>query len=209
MDAVRWVSVGAALIAGTLIVSAAVAQTSEQTLWCNGTGNPTPDQQIKACTAVIASRTVTGDKLAIVYNLRGNAYLSTRDYDRAITDYDQSILHDISNGDTFYNRGIAYGGKGNFDHAIADFTRAISGYDQSRHPAQFKRDYFKARGNAFSKKGDFEKAIADYGDAIKIDPNFARAYYNRGVAKLKTGDTAGSEEDLTQAKKLQANIGPE
>lgn len=209
MSAVRWVCAGAALIAATLLAPAAVAQTAEQTLWCNGTGNPTPDQQINGCTAVIASRSVTGDKLAIVYNLRGNAYLYKGDYDRAIEDYNESILRDISNGDTFYNRGIAYGGKGNFDHAIADFSHAIGGYDPSRHPAYYKRDYFKARGNAFSNKGDFEKAIADYSDAIKIDPNFARAYYNRSVAKMKTGDKVGSDADLAQAKQLQANIGPE
>ncbi len=209
MGVIGWICAGAVLISATLLAPAAVAQTSEQTLWCNGTGNPTPDQRINGCTAVIASRSATGERLAIVYNSRGNAYLNKQDYDHAIEDYNQSILRDISNGDTFYNRGIAYSGKGNFDHAIADFTRAISGYDSSRHPAYYKRDYFKARGNALSNKGEFKEAIADYDDAIKIDPNFARAYFNRGVAKMKIGDKAGSDADFVQAKDLQADIGPE
>ncbi len=209
MRGVRCVAAGVALMVAALLATPAVAQTTEQINWCNGSGGATPDQQVTGCTAVIKSRTVTGDKLAIIYNLRGNAYLLKKEYDLAIEDYDQSILHDISNGDTFYNRGVAFSGKGNFDRAITDFTRAISGYDPSRHPAYYKRDYFKARGNAFGNKGDFEKAIADYDEAIKIDPKFARAYYNRAVIKTTTGDKAGSDADFAQAKQLQANIGPE
>jgi tetratricopeptide (TPR) repeat protein len=209
MRAVRWVYAGAALIVAAQFAPAAVAQTAEQTLWCNGTGDPTPDQRISGCTAVIASRSVTGDKLAIIYNSRAIGYLYKRDYEHAIEDFNQSILHDISNADTFYNRGLAYARSGNFDRAIADFGHAISGFDASRHPAYYKRDYFKARGNAYAGKDDLNGAIADYDEAIKMDPLFARAYYNRGVAKKKKGDISGGDADIAKATELQADIGPE
>jgi TPR repeat len=51
--------------------------------------------------------------------------------------------------------------------------------------------------------------VESYREAIKLDPNFARAFYNRSVAKLKIGDTAGSDADLAQAKELQKDIGAE
>jgi tetratricopeptide (TPR) repeat protein len=209
MGAIRCAFAGAALISATLLAPQAVAQTSEQIGWCDGTGGTTPDQRISGCTAMIASRSYTGEKLAIVFNSRGNAYLVKKEYDRAIEDYNQSILHDISNGDIFFNRGLAYSRKGNYDHAIADYNRAIAGFDPARFPAYYKRDYFKARGNAYGNNGDLDRAIADYSEAIKLDPNYARAFYNRSVAKRKLGDTAGSDADLAQARQLQSDISAE
>jgi tetratricopeptide (TPR) repeat protein len=209
MRAIRCLFAGAALMMATLVAPPAFAQTSEQIGWCDGTASATPDQQVTGCTAMIVSRQYGGDKLAIIFSRRGNGYLLKKEYDRAIEDYNQSIVHDISNADTFYNRGIAYTRKGDYDTAIADFNHAITGFDPARFPTYYKRDYFKARGNGYSGKGDFNRAVADYSEAIKLDPNFARAFYNRSVAKLKLGDTAGSNADLAQAKELQKDIGAE
>ena len=35
---------------------------------------------------------------------------------------------------------------------------------------------------------DFRAAIQDYDEAIKRDPDFAEAYFNRGLAHLSLGD---------------------
>src|SRR4029077_15094352 len=176
---------GVALLSVLLPAPPTVAQTSEQISWCNGVDGTTPDQRISGCTAMIASRKYTGEKLAVIFNSRGNAYLVKKEYDRAIEDYNQSILHDISDGDTFFNRGLAYSRMGNYDRAIADYDRAIAGFDPSRYPTYYKRDYFKERGNAYGNKGDYGRAIADYSEAISLDPNYARGFYNRSVAKRK------------------------
>jgi tetratricopeptide (TPR) repeat protein len=207
MGTIRTVFVGAVLLTATLLAQSAVAQTSQQIGWCTSSG--TPDQTIEGCTAMIKSKEYQGEKLAGIYNRRAVAYALKKDYDRAIEDYGQSILNDISNTDVMYNRGIAYAGKGDYDRAIADISRAIAGFNSSRYPPDYKRDYFKARGNAYRGKNDFDHAIADYNEAIRLDPNYARAYYNRGEAKQKTGDTAGGDADIALAKQLQINIGPE
>jgi tetratricopeptide (TPR) repeat protein len=49
-------------------------------------------------------------------------------------------------------------------------------------------------------KADYDRAIADYTEAIRLDPTFARAYYNRGFAKRAKGDSAGGDSDTATAK---------
>ena len=43
------------------------------------------------------------------------------------------------------------------------------------------------RGNAYSGKGQYDQAIADYSKALEINPRYAMAYNNRGVACLFLG----------------------
>jgi tetratricopeptide (TPR) repeat protein len=58
------------------------------------------------------------------------------------------------------------------------------------------------RGCAYQSKHGYEKAIADYTEAIRLDPRCAGAYFNRGLALRKKGESAKAEEDFAQAKKL-------
>ncbi|MCF2145995.1 tetratricopeptide repeat protein [Desmonostoc muscorum LEGE 12446] len=44
---------------------------------------------------------------------------------------------------------------------------------------------------------DFRGAIEDYNEAIKINPNFAKAYYNRGNAHYDLGEKQEAIEDYT------------
>ncbi len=40
----------------------------------------------------------------------------------------------------------------------------------------------------FPRKGDYNQAIVDYTKAIEIDPDYADAYHDRGLAWVKKGD---------------------
>ena len=67
-----------------------------------------------------------------------------------------------------------------------------------RYLAQQNPQTYYKNGNNYYKQGKFDLAIAEYGKAIKINPNFVRAYNNRGItyARLKKWDLA-----LTDFKK--------
>ena len=49
--------------------------------------------------------------------------------------------------------------------------------------------------------------MKDYDEAIRLDPSFYQAFYNRGLAKEKMGDAVGSDADLVKARKLQSSTG--
>jgi tetratricopeptide (TPR) repeat protein len=45
----------------------------------------------------------------------------------------------------------------------------------------------------------YKNAIGEYNRAIEIDPDYAPAYYNRGLAYAELGDTSKAIEDWTKA----------
>jgi Flp pilus assembly protein TadD len=52
------------------------------------------------------------------------------------------------------------------------------------------------------KSGDYEGALSDLNKAVESAPHYARAYNNRGVAKVANGDLDGAFADFAQAIKL-------
>ena len=49
---------------------------------------------------------------------------------------------------------------------------------------------------------ELSKAIDDYSIAIRIDSNLAEAYYNRGIARSKSGNKQAAIQDLSKAGEL-------
>jgi len=47
------------------------------------------------------------------------------------------------------------------------------------------------------------KAISDFTETIRLDPNYANAFYGRGIAYLQTGNRAEADADLATAKLLE------
>jgi hypothetical protein len=47
---------------------------------------------------------------------------------------------------------------------------------------------------------------AEFGKIVALNPNYARAYYNRTVAKEAKGDKAGAEADFKTAEKLDPEL---
>lgn len=48
----------------------------------------------------------------------------------------------------------------------------------------------------------YKEALLDFNRAIDLEPDFAEAYYNRGVLKNSMGDKKGAAADFLKAEKL-------
>ncbi len=174
------------LMTGPFLASRAIADDVET---CS---DSTSSEAIAACTRAIGAGNLHDHDLAVEYYNRGVMYAKNGDYDHAIADYTEAIRLDPKYADAYGNRGNAYRDKHDLERAIAEYDAAL----QIRPGAI---DYFN-RGNAYYVKQDYERAIADYTQAILLDPTFARAYNNRGLAKRAKGDSAGGDADILMAK---------
>jgi len=62
------------------------------------------------------------------------------------------------------------------------------------------------RGEAALRRGDGEGAIEHFTEAIRLHPQYAKAYANRGLAYMVTGDFARALPDLNEAIRLQPRL---
>ena len=172
-----------------------------------------------------------------IYAARGAVLVGQGDYKEALKDLDHAIKLRPRDATQFLNRGIAHFSLGEYAKAEADYTealtidpkfyqasnnrcitRAIIGADLKRA----RRDCLRAQevrpndpftyinlGLVELKEGDYAKSIQNYDAAIALDPRRARAFYGRGVAKIRSGDKKGGEADIEVAKGLLPNVGEE
>ena len=129
------------------------------------------------------------------YLVRGVAWDSKGDIDKAIGDYNKVIELNPKHAEAYYNRGIAWDVKGDIDKAIDDYTKVIE-----LDPKQIEAYY--NRGVAWDDRGDIEKAIEDYSKAIELNPKDAKIYFNRGIVWEKKGEINNAILDFNKAIEL-------
>ena len=126
---------------------------------------------------------------ATAYNIRGNAWDYMGDSDRALADYDEAIRIDPNNPAVFHDRGMMWRRKGDLDRALVDMDRAIRfGFSDA--------NLYSDRGRIWYEKGRYYRAIADFDRASKINPKFAGADTNRGIALHRESDFASVDRAI-------------
>ncbi|NEQ71547.1 MAG: tetratricopeptide repeat protein [Symploca sp. SIO2D2] len=93
-----------------------------------------------------------------------------------------------------------------YDGAIARFTKALA-FVPDAEQAIVKDTAIDAlylyRGVAYYEKGELDQAITDFNLTLKINSEYAEAYYNRGLAYYRKGELDQAITDFTQV--LQIN----
>jgi len=93
-----------------------------------------------------------------------------------------------------------------------EFFRNISPKDEPIGPNTVieydmsEAEYYNWRGLIAGKEElDYQSAINNFDEAIRLDPEYAIAYGNRGIAYSKLGEYSKAIEDYNQAIKLYPN----
>jgi len=233
----EWPSMRAAtirvlIIAAAAAGSAAAAPVTNNERRCEGHTGVSFDEQIRACTNVIAAKPSSA-RLAIAHFNRGWALDLTGRYDRALLDFDRAIALEPDFEQAFRSKGDAYRRKGLLAQAIAAFDRAIrikpdyaaAFADRAlAHQAQGKIDealqdfdktiallpevgtHYFARAQLFERKGTLDAALADLDRAIALEPNIARYLVARGRVKARLGRNDLAAADFQSALKLDAHL---
>ena len=79
---------------------------------------------------------------------------------------------------------------GDFDSSIESLSQAIA--SEPNHKLALI-----TRGSAFLKTERYADAVSDFSRAIEIDPEYARAYHLKGVAREYIGDNDGALDDFS------------
>jgi serine protease Do len=58
------------------------------------------------------------------------------------------------------------------------------------------------RGRAYHGLGEYQRAIQDLDEAIRLNPEYAEAYNNRGIAHGMLGNSVQAEQDFAKSKEL-------
>src|SRR5262245_39143154 len=163
------------------VAMSARADNSQNLASCKGDGNPTLEQQIEGCTALIEGDTGEVRTRALNYFRRAGAYLQQQQYDKAISDFGEGLALDAGNAAAYYGRAIAYQAKKESDRAIEDYNAAIE-----LDPSNVKA--LSNRAAIFADMRAYERALEDNNRVIELEPDQAAGYVARGLTYARRGD---------------------
>lgn len=123
------------------------------------------DKAIKLFTEILDSGRLPKSWLAPTLYFRGKAYRSSRQFDKAIADYEAAVKADPKMDVAYYEMGAAYQGKNQHAKAATAFGQAIA--------IKGNADYYYARCVSYSWTGNTNGAINDCEAASRMRPNNA------------------------------------
>ncbi|MFT7588265.1 MAG: tetratricopeptide (TPR) repeat protein [Limisphaerales bacterium] len=115
---------------------------------------------------------------------------------QAIQDYDQVIRDNGSKyAQAFLNRGLTKKMEGDFNGAFRDLDMIIEEFTDNA-------ELLKNRANLHLLFGSVAQGVADYTKAINMKPDYAEAYFNRGLAHFIMYDSVSGCHDLAKSEGL-------
>lgn len=175
------------------------------------------------------------ETLAKGYYLKGNVYKELGDTNKAISSLQTAIEQDPKMVDAFIDLGVLYAAKNNtlalqyYNNALKlDPTNNIALYDKAfffqqtgvidsavalyQHILKLypRSPYvlYNLGAIEFANRKNNNKAIDYFTQAIQIQPDYAQAYYARGIIKKEMGKKQDAINDFKECLKYQTNFEP-
>lgn len=126
---------------------------------------------------------------------RANRNYGLKRYREAIADYGEMIRLDPDHTIAYFNRALSKYYAGDFDGAIADYSLAIDKAPDWLPLASFYNNWAIAYSDSFFSS----TALYLLDEAIKEDPDYAMAYYNRGILQQQWRNYDKAIADYTAA----------
>lgn len=124
---------------------------------------------------------------------------STRDFGKAIAEFNRAIRLEPGYAEAYRARGYAYFYAGRNARAIEDYSQAIR---LDLKTTLHGPSPYLLRGFAWVYERKYKKAIEDYSRAIDLEPENAVAWYNRGIAYKHLGKKARAKADMAKGREL-------
>jgi len=89
----------------------------------------------------------------------------------------------------------------------AEPERALEYCDTSLRLQPDNTSALSYRALVFIRLNDFDGAVAEYDRCLEKEPQNASFLYGRAIAKLRSGNPTGANEDFASANGLDPNVG--
>ena len=139
--------------------------------------------------------------LVNAYLCRGEIYAENGNYDLAIADMNEVIMHERTSDNysvsskaakAYNNRGFYYYKKGKYNEAIEDLQKTISIYSEQilnlgptfKSKPDFATMYLNL-GSAYYAKQDSDRAIENYDNVVRICPNYAKDFVDTNTRRRR------------------------
>ncbi len=131
-----------------------------------------------------------------VYDGAGVILATGKKNNEALNMLNRAISLDPEKGSAFYNRALVYEALGKKDEAIDDYDMAL------RFRPEKALEIINNRSNLLLESGRFGEAARDLDYLITRNRSNPVYYFNRGVARVQTGDITGAAEDFKRVLEL-------
>lgn len=139
-----------------------------------------------------------------MYALRGEAYMQTGDYQKALDDFNSAIEVDGMNAVAFYDRALLNMRLENYETALNDINNALAAQSMKPSDVLTMRDLYAKRGQLNLWMKNWQGAVADYTNSLARAEGSvsANVYAERAEAYTMLGQYQEAINDYTSAVRV-------
>jgi tetratricopeptide (TPR) repeat protein len=156
------VACGATAGASTLVIGGGAAKDCATA----ALGGRSDEMAVGACTLALKTETLSFRDRARTYVNRGVLRMRQRDFDSAVSDFDEASKIDPNLGEAFVNRGAAYVGSQRYGEGLVQIDQGLALGVKDPQKAYYNRAI------ANESLGDVTAAYRDFSKAAELDPDW-------------------------------------